>query len=110
MLGPTLKLLCCVQRYVVDVTEETSSQMPGYVAPQRVEAAPEVRHACSLHASDGSSSLHECPLPRCVCVQFPVRCCAHSSAHLNIFLLLCPAGRAAVAGRHHAGVGRAAME
>lgn len=57
MLGSTLKPPCCVQRYVVDVTEETSSQLPGYVAPQRVEAAPEVRGACSLRALDGGSSL-----------------------------------------------------
>ncbi|PRW50919.1 hypothetical protein C2E21_5490 [Chlorella sorokiniana] len=26
-----------IKRYVVDATEETSSQLPGYVAPQRAE-------------------------------------------------------------------------
>ncbi|KAI7845341.1 hypothetical protein COHA_001048 [Chlorella ohadii] len=28
------------KRFVAGVIEETSSQLPGYVAPQRVEAAP----------------------------------------------------------------------
>ena len=31
-----------LQRYVVEATEEASSQLPGYVPPQRV-AAPKVR-------------------------------------------------------------------
>lgn len=40
-----------LQRHVVDVMEQTSSQLPGYEAPQRVEAAPAVRPAAACRGA-----------------------------------------------------------
>jgi hypothetical protein len=77
-----------IKRYVVDATEETSSQLPGYVAPQRVEAAPEA-HLCCLPLCIGvDGSFLECGVPRPICVQMCAGCKNDTCSPSYLYFLL----------------------